>query len=93
LARLAALGIEVRTANAPPADLAEKLAVGGGAAWIGSANATYAGGGAGLQTDWGIAARDPAFVDGLRAIFEANWRLTVDPPEVLPAILPTFLPR
>ncbi len=74
LARLAALGVEVRAGHPPPADLAEKLALGPDAAWIGSANATYAGGAAAAQADWGIAIRDRPLVDGLRAAFEANWR-------------------
>jgi hypothetical protein len=74
LTRLAVLGIEVRTGNPPLAESDEKLAVAAGGAWIGSANATYAAGRAAGQPDWGIAVRDPVLVDGLRAVFETNWK-------------------
>ena len=72
LERLAMLGIAVRFGN-PRAEPDEKLTVSSEAAWVGSANATFAGRGAGIQADWGIATRDPQLVDGLRAVFEANW--------------------
>jgi len=68
LSRLAAAGVEVRVV-----DNDEKIALAGARAWIGSANATYAGGAAGEQIDWGLATRVPALVDGLRAAFERNW--------------------
>jgi hypothetical protein len=74
LARLASLGVEIRTGGSRETDLSEKLALVPDAVWIGSANATYAGGWAGQQADWGIATRDPGIVDGIRAAFEANWR-------------------
>ncbi len=73
LDRLASLGVEVRVGTSGNRELAEKLAVAGGQAWIGSANATYAGGAMGRQQDWGLTTSDPATVDGLRAAFEANW--------------------
>jgi hypothetical protein len=72
LGRLASLGIAVRVGN-PRAESDEKLTVTADAAWIGSANATFAGRDAGIQADWGIATRDPGLVDGLRAVFELNW--------------------
>jgi hypothetical protein len=74
LARLAGLGVEIRVGAAGGADVSEKLAVAPDAAWIGSANATYAGGQAGRQADWGLATRDGELVDRLRAAFEANWQ-------------------
>ncbi|GAC1403403.1 MAG: hypothetical protein NVSMB64_05070 [Candidatus Velthaea sp.] len=73
LARLAALGVEVRTGAAGAADLDEKLAVVPDGAWVGSTNATYAREAAGRQRDWGLATRDPALVDALRQTFERNW--------------------
>lgn len=73
LARLAALGVEVRTGRPGARELDEKLAVAPAAAWVGSANATYAFGAAGDQRDWGLATREPTLVDALRAAFEANW--------------------
>jgi hypothetical protein len=74
LARLAALGVEVRTGDPGGRDFDEKLAVTSAAAWVGSANATYARGAAGEQRDWGLATRQKPLVDGLRAAFEGNWR-------------------
>jgi phosphatidylserine/phosphatidylglycerophosphate/cardiolipin synthase-like enzyme len=73
LARLESLGIDARSGYAPAADSNEKLAVAGQAAWIGSANATYAGGAAGKQAEWGIVTRSPQLIERLRAIFETNW--------------------
>jgi hypothetical protein len=73
LARLAALGVEVRIGDRRAHDLNDKLAVSAGAAWVGSANATYAGGPAGDQRDWGVATNAPDVIDGLRAAFERNW--------------------
>jgi len=73
LARLAALGVEVRVGDPRRGDLDEKLAVAGNEAWVGSANATYARGADGAQRDWGIATRAPAVVDGLRSAVERNW--------------------
>jgi hypothetical protein len=77
LAKLESLGVQVRTGNAHGVDLDEKLAIAETAAWAGSANASYARGAAGEQRDWGMTLREPAFVDGLRAAFEANWRAGV----------------
>ncbi|GAC1533591.1 MAG: hypothetical protein NVS2B17_01470 [Candidatus Velthaea sp.] len=73
LARLASLGVEVRVGKPGAADLGEKLALGPNQAWVGSTNATFAGGAAGLQRDWGLSTRDPALVDALRQTFERNW--------------------
>lgn len=73
LARLAALGVEVRTGDPKHGDLDEKLVVAGDRAWTGSANATYARGPDGAQRDWGLTTRDPAMIDGLRTAFERNW--------------------
>ena len=68
LRHLAAAGVEVRSG-----DVAEKLAVGTCAGWVGSANATYAGGRFGAERDWGLLIRDPPAVDALRAAFERDW--------------------
>jgi hypothetical protein len=73
LASLAAAGVAVRTGDPGGADVDEKLAAGASGAWAGSANATFAGGAAGRQQDWGVRTRDPALVAGLRAAFERNW--------------------
>jgi hypothetical protein len=73
LAHLAALGVDVRVGDPKHGDLDEKLAVAGDDGWVGSANATYARDAAGAQRDWGLATREPAIVDGLRASFERNW--------------------
>jgi hypothetical protein len=78
LARLAALGVEVRTGN-----LAEKLAVSTTSAWVGSANATYARGPAGEQRDWGLVSRESTMVDGLRDAFERNWKVARPLAEVI----------
>lgn len=74
LAKLAALGVEVRTSDPAGRDGDEKLAVTAGVAWVGSANATFAHGASGKQRDWGLAIREPQVVDGLRAAFEADWQ-------------------
>jgi len=73
LAHLAAAGVEVRVGIRARGDVAEKLAVGAGVGWVGSANATYAGGPFGAERDWGLLSREPAAVDGLRAAFERDW--------------------
>ncbi len=90
LARLAALGVEVRAGDPRHGDLDEKLAVAGDTAWVGSANATYARDAAGAQRDWGLTTRDPGIVDGLRAAFERNWTaarpLAGEPPFVIPRL-------
>jgi len=77
LARLAALGVQVRTGDAKGLDFDEKFAVGAHAAWVGSANATYAYGVAGKQRDWGMTTRQPVLIDDLRAAFEGNWRAAI----------------
>lgn len=74
LARMAALGVDVRVGDPAAGDLDEKMAVAGADAWLGSANATYAYGADGAQRDWGMSLREPAMVDGARAAFERNWR-------------------
>jgi hypothetical protein len=73
LARLAALGVDVRVGDPLRGDLDEKLVVTAADAWVGSANATYARGPAGAQRDWGLATRSRTVGDGLRAAFERNW--------------------
>lgn len=45
----------------------EKLLLAGDAAWVGSANATFAGGRAGAQIDWGLVTHDSAVVAAVRA--------------------------
>ncbi len=83
LARLVALGVDVRAGDPKHHDLNEKLAVAGDDAWVGSANATYARDAAGAQRDWGLATREPAAVDGLRAAFERNWSVAKPLSEVI----------
>ncbi|HXP92267.1 MAG TPA: hypothetical protein VN905_02240 [Candidatus Binatia bacterium] len=65
LKRLAAAGVHIRVAP-----FAEKIAVAGQQAWVGSANA-------GIfpsdMVDWGMRTQIPALVDALRARFEDNW--------------------
>jgi hypothetical protein len=68
LRRLAAAGVRVRVGRD-----AEKLAVGGPAAWVGSANATYSGGAYGTQRDWGLLTRERPLIDTLRAAFSRAW--------------------
>jgi hypothetical protein len=75
LAHLAALGVAVRTGDRRAHDLNDKLAVSADAAWVGSANATYEGGPAGEQRDWGVATAATEVVDGLRSAFERNWAM------------------
>jgi hypothetical protein len=67
LAAVARDGVSVRICR----DSA-KLAVAGDGAWLGSANATYAGGKCSMN-DWGIATRDGAIVDTVRARLEKDW--------------------
>jgi phosphatidylserine/phosphatidylglycerophosphate/cardiolipin synthase-like enzyme len=57
LAGLARAGVTVKFGIAD-----EKFALAGDAVWLGSANATYAGGEFGEQTDWGLVSRDPALI-------------------------------
>jgi hypothetical protein len=68
LRHLGASGVEVRIGNA-----AEKLAVGAGVGWVGSANATYAGGPFGTERDWGLVTGERGAVDALRSAFERDW--------------------
>jgi hypothetical protein len=77
LRRLAELGVDVRVGDPAQGDLDEKLAVAGGDAWVGSANATDSHGVFGTQRDWGMATRAPAVVDDLRHAFERNWTAAV----------------
>ena len=67
LAKLAAKGVEIRVS----AEATEKLAFTGEAAWIGSANATYAG--SPDSGDWGLVTTDDRLVDALHARFLGNW--------------------
>jgi hypothetical protein len=62
LARLRAAGVDVRETGAN-----EKLALCGDAAWIGSANATFAGGREAGQIEWGTVTRDATLVGAVRA--------------------------
>jgi hypothetical protein len=50
----------------------KKLAVAGNSAWLGSANATYAGDGFDM-TDWGIRTNDVTIVKTVRDSLEAQW--------------------
>jgi hypothetical protein len=61
LAGLERAGVTVKNSVAN-----EKLVLAGDAVWLGSANATYAGGEDGAQTDWGLVSRDPALVAAVR---------------------------
>ncbi|HMF29728.1 MAG TPA: hypothetical protein VKE42_13200 [Candidatus Cybelea sp.] len=68
LQNLAADGVRVRVCK----DTA-KLAVRGDAAWLGSANATYADGNWAMP-DWGLCTGNPAIVDTVRTRLESEWR-------------------
>lgn len=72
LAHLSAAGVDVRIGN-PRHDLNDKIAIASAQAWTGSANATYAGGTWGTQSDWGLVSSDGSIVNGLREAFERNW--------------------
>ena len=50
----------------------EKVVLAGDAAWVGSANATYAGGGAGAQIDWGLVTRRPEVVAAVRRALQRD---------------------
>jgi hypothetical protein len=65
LAKLQHAGVEVRVG---PDD--EKLAIAGGEAWLGSANATD---GRQATIDWGARTHDPKLVAALRRRFAQNW--------------------
>ena len=67
LERLVNDGVRVRVCKD-----SEKLAVAGGGAWLGSANATAAFGDSDL-IDWGLCTRDPAIVSAVRTRLEAAW--------------------
>jgi hypothetical protein len=62
IAHLRAAGVDVREGGAN-----EKLALCGDAAWIGSANATFAGEREADQIEWGTVTRDAALVGAVRA--------------------------
>jgi phosphatidylserine/phosphatidylglycerophosphate/cardiolipin synthase-like enzyme len=76
LSRLARDGVTVKASVAH-----EKYVLAGDAVWIGSANATYAGGELAGETDWGLVARDPALVAALRRALGATARATRSSPE------------
>lgn len=60
-------GVQVRVCKD-----SEKLAACAGGAWLGSANATYAGGRFAMP-DWGLCTKDPAIVSAVRARLESEW--------------------
>lgn len=65
LAKLAAAGVAIRAVGA-----AEKFAVSAGQVWLGSANATAAGG---EMLDWGVRSDDPRLAAALTRSFERSW--------------------
>jgi phosphatidylserine/phosphatidylglycerophosphate/cardiolipin synthase-like enzyme len=65
LRELAAAGVRVRALP-----VCEKLAVVGGRAWVGSANAGDFPAG---QADWGMRVRSPSLAGALRARFDQSW--------------------
>ena len=67
LAKLVSDGARVRVCKD-----SEKLAVAGGGAWLGSANATAAFGDSDM-IDWGLCTRDPAIVSAVSTRLEAAW--------------------
>ena len=69
LDRLASSGVEIRIGRGSRGGN-DKLCVGGGTAWVGSANATWAAPG---SLDWGLRIQDASLVARLRGRFEANW--------------------
>jgi hypothetical protein len=68
LDRLVLDGVDVRVTPA-----AEKMALSGAGAWIGSTNATRDWGSSARQLDWGMTVSDPAIAAALRARFQATW--------------------
>jgi hypothetical protein len=69
LARLARAGADVRLGSGD-----EKLCATGGEAWVGSANASYAGR---PQADWGVRIRDPGGAAAVEAAFARGWAASV----------------
>jgi phosphatidylserine/phosphatidylglycerophosphate/cardiolipin synthase-like enzyme len=67
LQNLVRSGVEVRLCKD-----SKKLAVAGNSAWLGSANATYAGEGFDM-TDWGVRTDDATIVKTVRDSLEAQW--------------------
>lgn len=67
IARLEADGVDVRRTGTN-----EKLALAGGAAWLGSGNATGAFGRGAAQLEWGTVTRVPALVGAVRAALERD---------------------
>jgi hypothetical protein len=68
VAALARLGAKVRVAGA-----LDKLAVGDGNAWMGSANATYPSDQTARMSEWGLVTQTPDGVKTVRAAFEREW--------------------
>ncbi len=75
LAHLRAAGVDVRETGAN-----EKLALCGDAAWIGSANATFAGGRQADQIEWGAVTRDAALIGAVRAALSRDAATAVKEP-------------
>ena len=69
LRALAKVGVKIRVGSSRSGVGNEKLAVAGGQAWVGSANATYGG-----DSDWGLRTSDPRLVGALQQRFDDNWR-------------------
>jgi hypothetical protein len=91
LCDLQAAGVEVRLGQR-----GEKLAIAGGQAWVGSANATSA---SPATLDWGYATAEPGIVAPLRARFEEEWSagrpldvLSAPPPSGFDRLSLTILP-
>jgi len=72
LGDLARAGVRVRLC-----DDSAKLALAGGRAWLGSANATYAGGEYAMP-DWGACTRDARIVSAVRTRLDADWAAGTD---------------
>ncbi len=54
-------------------DAVDKLALTGGNAWLGSANATWLDPRTVNQSEWGVVTQDAAALTALRARFDAAW--------------------
>ena len=80
VAALAHLGADVRFASST-----DKLAVGDGAAWIGSANATFPTRATAGMSDWGIETRTADGVAAIQAAFEDEWNALRSPSPPLPS--------
>jgi len=72
LRKLAAAGVQIRVGNSRSGVGNEKFCISGDEAWVGSANATWCGHGAGLS-DWGLRTNGRDITAALHQRFDDNW--------------------